>query len=126
MNALKNFWELRSRKQRIWLIVLLSVVVLSVIGSFGNKSGTISDTPATETPTSEPEETRTSVPWEDYSPTVKANIDALMDSKDCVGLQKQFDITDSNNDATMSRTGHNNAMLMMYEMEAMKIAGCSN
>ena len=126
MNALKNFWDLRSRKQRIWIVVLLSVVALSVIGSItgAGDSGTEGTSNSEVAPT-ETADTRTAVEWEDYSPTVKTNIDALMDAKDCEGLQKQFDITDSNNEATMNRTGRNNAKLMMYEMEAMKIAGCS-
>lgn len=126
MNALKNFWDLRSRKQRILIVVLLSVVALSVIGSVtgAGDSGTGSTSNSEVTP-NETADTRTAVEWEDYAPTVKTNIDALMEAKDCEGLQKQFDITDSNNEATMNRTGHNNAKLMMYEMEAMKIAGCS-
>jgi hypothetical protein len=48
----------------------------------------------------------------------------MMEANDCSGLQAQFDISYSNNDATMSRTGHNNADLMSYTDEAMQIAGC--
>ena len=42
----------------------------------------------------------------------------------CPGLQEQFDIADQNNEATMARTGHNNADLMDYIYEAMRDAGC--
>ena len=67
---------------------------------------------------------RTLVPWQDYAPEVKIKLDEMMEANDCSGLQAQFDISDSNNDATMSRTGHNNADLMSYTDEAMQIAGC--
>jgi hypothetical protein len=51
-------------------------------------------------------------------------LDEMMEANDCSGLQAQFDISYSNNDATMSRTGHSNADLMRYTDEAMQIAGC--
>ncbi len=78
-------------------------------------------------PTETPEPTaneRTIVPWQDYAPEVKIRLDEMMEANDCSGLQAQFDISYSNNDATMSRTGHNNADLMSYTDEAMQIAGC--
>lgn len=65
-----------------------------------------------------------SVPWEDYSPAVKQRIDGLVANKDCTGLQEEFDNADANNEATMSRTGHNNADLMAYLDEQMQAAGC--
>lgn len=125
MNALKNFWDLRSRKQRIWIVIVLSVIVLSIVGNL--TGGTNSDE-SKVSPVTTPSETadpRTEVQWEDYAPSVKTRIDDMMVAKDCAGLQEQFDVTDSNNAATMNRTGHNNSKLMMYEMEAMEIAGCS-
>jgi hypothetical protein len=70
------------------------------------------------------ENVRTSVPWDSYSPQVKINLDEMMEAKDCAGLQAQFDISYDNNDATMNRVGHNNADLMRYTDEAMRIAGC--
>lgn len=70
------------------------------------------------------ENERAIVPWQDYAPEVKIRLDEMMEAKDCSGLQAQFDISYSNNDATMSRTGHNNADLMRYTDEAMQIAGC--
>lgn len=64
------------------------------------------------------------VPWEDYSPSVRADIDALAAAGDCAGLQQQFDTADANNDATMARTGHNNVELMKYIDGKMSDAGC--
>ena len=65
-----------------------------------------------------------SVPWGDYAPDVQSRIDKLASSKDCAGLQDSFDTADANNEATMKRTGHNNAALMTYIDDAMKSAGC--
>ena len=70
------------------------------------------ETTSTETVEVTPD--RTKVEWEDYDPSVKTNIDSLEAAKDCAGLQSQFDIADANSDATMSRTGHSNANLMIY------------
>ena len=64
------------------------------------------------------------VVWADYSPSVKTNIDTLIESADCEGLQKEFDNADANNEATMNRTGHNNAGLMDYIDAGMRKAGC--
>jgi hypothetical protein len=65
-----------------------------------------------------------SVPWGDYSPTVKTRIDVLAAAKDCPGLQAEFDTADASGPATMTRTGHNNADLMSYVDTAMKGASC--
>lgn len=51
-------------------------------------------------------------------------IDALASSKDCDGLQAEFNTADANGAATMSRTGHNNALLMGYIDSKMRAAGC--
>lgn len=64
------------------------------------------------------------VPWSDYAPSVRTTIDSLAASKDCAGLQKQFDTADANSDATTARTGHSNAKLMEYIDAALKTAGC--
>jgi len=65
-----------------------------------------------------------SVPWADYAPTLQKDLDALGVAKDCPALQQQFDNADANNDATMTRTGHNNADLMAYIDALMRKAGC--
>lgn len=64
------------------------------------------------------------VPWEDYDASVKLTIDELADQSDCEGLQEQFDIADANNEATMSRTGHNNAQLMAYIDQKLQASSC--
>lgn len=42
-----------------------------------------------------------SVPWEDYDPSVKETIDRMAKAGGCPGLQEQFDIADQNNEATI-------------------------
>jgi hypothetical protein len=64
------------------------------------------------------------VTWSDYAPAVKTTIDQLKDSKDCNGLQQQFDNADANDSATRARVGHGNAALMGYINDAMRAAGC--
>ncbi len=64
------------------------------------------------------------VPWNDYASSLKSTIDSLADAGDCSGLQSQFDAADANNDATMSRTGHNNAELMKYIDGKLRAADC--
>jgi hypothetical protein len=64
------------------------------------------------------------VPWEDYNASLKGQIDSLARSRDCAGLQAQFDAADANHAATPARTGHNNAELMKYIDGKMSAAGC--
>ena len=77
--------------------LLLLVAVLAACGGGG---------------TSQPLEP--SVPWSDYAPDVKTRIDGLAASRNCAGLQDEFDTADANNPVTLNRTGHNNAALMDY------------
>ena len=65
-----------------------------------------------------------SVPWADYAPTVRSRIDLLALAKDCTGLQGEFDGADAGNQATLARTGHNNAALMAYIDEQLRRVGC--
>lgn len=123
MENLKKFWNARSPQEKIWIPI---VATLLLLGFAGNLAG--ADSPnSVNNPQDELVETetaRTDVQWESYSPEVKIRLDAMMEAKDCAGLQAQFEITDANNDATMNRVGHNNAKLMAYTDEAMRIAGC--
>lgn len=66
------------------------------------------------------------VQWKDYAPTLQHDIDALATTKDCTSLQTEFDQADANNNATMTRVGHNNAKLMTYINDKMRAAGCVN
>ena len=75
-------------------------------------------------PSPEPTPDRAEVSWADYAPAVKSDIDAMTSAGDCIGLQTQFDTADANNQATMDRVGHNNAALMSYIDESMRMAGC--
>lgn len=64
------------------------------------------------------------VPWEDYAPSVRTEIEAAAQARDCPALQKRFDAADSTNEVTRKRTGHNNADLMNYIDGLMREAGC--
>lgn len=72
----------------------------------------------------EPSVPTAQVPWEDYDASVKERIDSMGSAADCSGLQTEFDTADGNNEATMNRSGHNNADLMDYIDEWLVIAGC--
>ena len=67
---------------------------------------------------------RTDVQWQNYAAEVKIRLDQMMDAKDCVGPKAQSKISESNNEATMNRVGHDNSKLIAYTNEALKIAGC--
>lgn len=64
------------------------------------------------------------VQWADYAPSIRSTIDAEAASRDCAALQASFNSADANNVATMTRTGHNNAALMVYIDGGMRSAGC--
>lgn len=64
------------------------------------------------------------VPWDDYAPEVRANIDKLIQSRDCDALSEQIEVASQHNDATMSRTGHDNTQLGAYIAEGIGNAGC--
>jgi hypothetical protein len=64
------------------------------------------------------------VEWGDYVSSLKGRLDALAQTKDCAGLQTEFNTADANNAATMNRVGHNNAKLMAYIDAQMKASGC--
>lgn len=83
-----------------------------------------SDTAVPDDTTATTEGSTIDVPWDDYAAQVKITIDDLAIAKDCTGLQAQFDTADANNEATMTRTGHNNADLMSYIDDKLRTAGC--
>ena len=59
-----------------------------------------------------------------YSVTVAQRIDALVDAKDCAGLQAEFDAAERNNAATRTRTGSGTSDLMGYINDKMRSSGC--
>jgi len=65
------------------------------------------------------------VDWENYSPTVKTSIDEMIASKDCAGLQSQFDISYANNTAQRNRVGDGNSDLMEYIQNGLSTSGCN-
>ena len=64
------------------------------------------------------------VPWKDYSPTVKSRIDRYAHEANCIGLQGEFDQADMNDPVVKLRTGHGNADLMAYIDYQLQQAGC--
>lgn len=72
-------------------------------------------------PTAKPEPT---VNWANYSPAVKERLDGLATSKDCAGLQAEFDAASRNDNAQRQRTGAGNADLMRYIDAKIRANGC--
>ena len=64
------------------------------------------------------------VPWGDYAPRLQEQIITARTAKDCATLQTMFNNAAANNQATLTRTGHNNADLMAYIDQALKDASC--
>ncbi|GAA5153780.1 hypothetical protein GCM10023340_36320 [Nocardioides marinquilinus] len=68
---------------------------------------------------------RADVPWGSYADGLQGRIDQLEANGRCNALQREFDVADRNNKATLDRTGeHNNAELLKYIDEALGAAGC--
>ncbi len=65
------------------------------------------------------------VPWADYAADVRTRIEAATAARDCSALREEFNIADANGEATMSRTGHNNAALMEFIDAQLQAAGCN-
>jgi len=65
-----------------------------------------------------------SVPWSNYSPDVKDRITNLVSSKDCLGLQKEFDVAYNNDNTQRTKFGEGNSKLLSYLDEQMKGIGC--
>jgi hypothetical protein len=123
----------------VWVWILVGVLALGLISSALNAGETTAtDSPSAtesddsgptemaveETEVVESEQPEVDVPWEDYDASVKLKIDELAAQNDCEGLQEQFDISDANSEATMSRTGHSNAQLMAYIDQKLQAASC--
>lgn len=66
----------------------------------------------------------TEVNWENYHPEVKTRIESMISSKDCHGLQSEFDTAYTNSDAQRARTGEGNSSLMSYIEEKKQAIGC--
>ncbi len=66
----------------------------------------------------------TEVDWENHDPSVKIRIEQMASSRDCAGLQAEFDTAEANSDVQRARTGDGNADLMGYIDEKMASAGC--
>jgi hypothetical protein len=116
-----------------WGWALIALLVVGVITNLSDGEGPDESSQTASEPAETAEEERAvveseqpevEVPWEDYDASVKLEIDELAAQNDCEGLQEQFDIADANNEATMSRTGHNNAQLMAYIDQKLQAASC--
>lgn len=62
--------------------------------------------------------------WREYDPEVKVRIYNLINSKDCAGLQREFNIADSNMDMKLKRTGRGNTELMSFINDKMRELDC--
>ena len=60
------------------------------------------------------------VPWQDYPPGLKAEIDAYAANKSCGGLQLEYYKSKDSESETVARTGHSNTALGAYIGELMK------
>lgn len=101
------------KSHRVRNLILIGVIVLIAIAAVSAGS------PKSPTPA-----TTSGVQWSDYAPGLQSRIDGLATQKDCTALQTEFDTADANNQATQTRTGHNNAKLMAYIDDKMRTAGC--
>ena len=114
-------------------IIALGFGAIILLGGCGSADSG-ADAPASKPPASSkastPKATEDSTPdlpdveWGDYAPAVKKRIDHLAAGKKCGKLQREFTIADQNSDATMARTGHSNANLMIYIDAQMQAANC--
>jgi hypothetical protein len=82
----------------------------------GQSSQSLKPTPVT---------TRTEVIWADYDPGLQSEIDQLITSKDCVGIESFFGMTTATEESVKARTGHGNEALEAYLNESLSLAGCS-
>lgn len=127
-------------KAMLWILILfVGLFIFSCISILGedstSKSGSTgsisSSTRNNSTPSnsneqnlSEVEQLTREVDWQNYSPNVKSNFETLFSSSDCAGLQEQFDIAESNNEAQRNRVGDGNTDLMMLADAMMREVGC--
>lgn len=114
-----------SQKSSKATIVFGTILLLWVVGSCGSNGSNDSGSSSASKPSvTTPKNDFPAVQWEDYAPSVKTRIDELAAQKDCEALQAEFDNADANNEATMSRVGHNNAQLMSYIDFLMSKSAC--
>ena len=66
--------------------------------------------------------------WDKFSPIVKERVNTLIINKDCVGLQKEFDTTESNSQMNRKRGRSSSHFvdLMGYIDDNMRKIGCYN
>lgn len=107
------------RFKLVLISLAASVISLIVIGMLGN-----SGTNQTSSDMTSAVSDNSGVNWSDYSPTVKTRIEGLIQSGDCLNLQKEFDIADQNDAAQRNRVGVGNADLMNYLNKSMKDLSC--
>lgn len=88
------------------------LILLALVAAACSDGGSSGPTPDTD------------LPWSDYAPGLQARIDTLGTSRDCAGLQDEFDTAAANNDATRNRTGHDNVELIGYIDDTMEMASC--
>lgn len=63
------------------------------------------------------------VDWSQWSPELRAELDAAVAAKDCGTLQRNFDQADANSDANKAH-GRDSSELMAWLDQQMKAVGC--
>ena len=66
------------------------------------------------------------VPWSEYAPEFRENVESAIESGDCSQMDEQFWLASDGSDAHRARFGEGNGKLMDYIDDAMSEAGCNN
>jgi outer membrane murein-binding lipoprotein Lpp len=64
------------------------------------------------------------VPWEQYAPEFREDVESAVESGDCAAMNEQFWRASDGSDAHRARFGEGNGDLMSYINDAMSDAGC--
>jgi hypothetical protein len=111
--------EKKAKRFKVILLSILGLFVLTVVLAMFGDSSTTDSNPSTTTNSD-----NSGVNWNNYAPAVKTQIEELVNTNDCSGLQAEFDIADQNDTAQRNRVGVGNADLMAYIDGEMRRLGC--
>jgi hypothetical protein len=109
----------KAKRFKVILLSILGLFVLTVVLAMFSDSSTTDSNPSTTTNSD-----NSGVNWSNYAPAVKTQIEELVNTNDCAGLQAEFDIADQNDTAQRNRVGVGNADLMAYIDGEMRRLGC--
>lgn len=129
---LKAFELLKNKYIRYGLYLVLFVLAGSFIKNIDKHTSTTSTKVAAQEvkiskdTKKEPIELDHAKFWDKYDPIVKQRVYKMMEEKDCVGLQQEFEITADNMDKLQAtgKSGERNLSLMQFLEERMKELDC--